>query len=229
MIAEPEIIKRILVKDFHLFRNRFSPKADHRIFGQSLANTRDVEQWKRLRSILTPMFTSLKLKKMEETMNSCVSALLTSLDSMAKSQKTFEARSPMGNFTLDIIAKTAFATETNAHQEEDNVFLQNAKGFFVFSWARFLGAIFLPRSLQQWLIDNKWTPIYLKEWTFFETISRHLIKERRETKIKHNDLLQLMVNAEHNVDVLAKTFKEDLSNQIDGHHVNAGTLLLYLM
>src|SRR5690606_34922847 len=51
-----------------------------------------------------------------------------------------------------------------------------------------------------------------------------LIKERRENNNGQNysDMLQLMVNAEHNADVLAKTFKEDLSNQVDGHHVHAG-------
>lgn len=224
IIAEPEIIKRILVKDFHLFRNRPSRSSGHRIFSQNLVQARN-EEWKRIRSILTPMFTSSKLKKMENLMQFCINSLLNSFDTMASKQKSFEARDPMGNFTMDVISKCAFATETNAHQaDSDNVFLKNAKSFFKFRMFRQILLIIVPGFIQQWLIDWKIEPFYIPEFDFFEKISRQLITERRDNngKKQFSDMLQLMVNAEHNADDLKKTFQEDLVNQADGHHVNAG-------
>ena len=160
-------------------------------------------------------------------MQSCVTALLNSFDKMSKNGTTFEARDPMGNFTMDVISKCAFATETNAHTDESqNPFLRNAKSYFKVNMVRMALFMVLPKFLTQWLLDRKVKPVYNEEFDFFENISRRLIKERRENKAneKFSDMMQLMVNAEHNVEVLARTFKEDLSNQADGHYVHAGKL-----
>lgn len=229
VVAEPEIIKRVLVKDFHLFRNRPVRSSGHRIFSQNLVQAKN-EEWKRIRSILTPMFTSLKLKKMENLMKFCIDSLLKSFDTMAAKGKSFEARDPMGNFTMDVISKCAFATETNAHQaDSDNAFLKNAKSFFTFRMFRQILLVTVPGFIQQWFIDWKIQPFFIPEFDFFEKITRQLIKERKDNKgnQKFVDMLQLMVNAEHNDENLKKTFQEDLVNQIDGHHVNAGMLLLF--
>ena len=89
---------------------------------------------------------------------------------------------------------------------------------------RVLANVLIPKFIQRWMFDYKVKPVFISEFDFFENISRHLIRERKQAKDggKHTDMLQLMVNAEHNVDELRRTFSEDLSNQADGHHVNAG-------
>ena len=128
---------------------------------------------------------------------------------------------------MDVISKTAFATETNAHQDSDNVFLKNAKSFFEFRMFRQILLIIVPDFIQQFLIDWKIEPFYVPAFDFFENMTRQLIKERKNNpgSKQFSDMLQLMVNAEHNAETLKKTFQEDLVDQVDGHHVNAGKLM----
>lgn len=225
VIADPEIIKRILVKDFHLFRNRPDFPPSHRIFAQHLVAAKDNE-WKRIRSMLSPLFTTLKLKKMEDLMQACVTSLLAAFDGMAKEGKHFEARNPMSNFTMDVISRCAFATETNAHaeREEDNVLLRHARNSLSFDLYRVVLILAVPRRLQQWFIDHRVWPFYRQEMGYFEGLTRHLIQDRKKPEARkvHHDLLQLMVNAEHNPDQLHQTFTKDLSSMSDNHFVNAG-------
>ncbi len=55
-VADPELIKIILVKDFSLFVNRRDLKAKHPIVNKNLFNSRD-DDWKRVRTIASPTKT----------------------------------------------------------------------------------------------------------------------------------------------------------------------------
>ncbi|CAG2175283.1 unnamed protein product, partial [Oppiella nova] len=59
-VAKPELIKTILVKDFHLFSDRVYRPAPHEVLDKNLIHSRG-EDWKRLRSIMSPTFTSGKM------------------------------------------------------------------------------------------------------------------------------------------------------------------------
>ncbi|CAG2174931.1 unnamed protein product, partial [Oppiella nova] len=59
-VAKPELIKTILVKDFHLFSDRVYRPAPHEVLDKNLFHSRG-EDWKRLRSIMSPTFTSGKM------------------------------------------------------------------------------------------------------------------------------------------------------------------------
>ncbi|CAG2101756.1 unnamed protein product [Medioppia subpectinata] len=64
-VADPELIKQILVKEFDKFRNRLS-KESRKIapnMPKHLFNSND-DEWKRLRLIVSPAFTSGKLKRL---------------------------------------------------------------------------------------------------------------------------------------------------------------------
>ncbi|KAI7693640.1 hypothetical protein SSS_06904 [Sarcoptes scabiei] len=77
-VADPIIIKRILVQDFNIFRNRLSGLNQDRFFQKTLVSIRD-HDWKRIRSILSPMFTTSKLKKMESSINGCVDSFVNAI------------------------------------------------------------------------------------------------------------------------------------------------------
>lgn len=63
VVADPDMLRQILVKDFACFRNRFFrfPPSNKIKFGLMTAKDDD---WKRIRSTLTPTFSSGKLKQM---------------------------------------------------------------------------------------------------------------------------------------------------------------------
>ncbi|KAJ7371318.1 Thromboxane-A synthase [Desmophyllum pertusum] len=52
VVADPELLKQILIKDFSNFRNRFMPG---RAGGKGVFSARD-DTWKRIRNTLTPTF-----------------------------------------------------------------------------------------------------------------------------------------------------------------------------
>ena len=59
-IADPELIKQVLVKDFHLFVNRRIVNSFHDIWNTNLFLV-EQDDWKRVRSICSPAFTSGKI------------------------------------------------------------------------------------------------------------------------------------------------------------------------
>lgn len=218
VIADPIILKRILVQDFHLFRNRISSAPRDSVTSQNLLSARD-ENWKRMRSILTPMFTTSKLKKIEPLIGQCVNSVVNAIENFAENNLSFLAQNVMGNFTMDVIAKCAFATDTNAHCDVENQFVKHARQLLKFKFGRIICQLLTPSFLQKHFYRWKVSFIFSEHNEFFKNTSFHLIHKRKFDKQSENvqDMLQLMIKAEHGKD---KSFeKEDL---VDSHHVNVG-------
>jgi cytochrome P450 family 6 len=71
LIRDRELVKNILVKDFNYFTDRYaSPGVQDRLAYASLFFIKN-PAWKAVRTKLTPIFTSGKLKKMFELMQMC--------------------------------------------------------------------------------------------------------------------------------------------------------------
>jgi len=82
VIADPELLKQIMVKDFHNFTNRHNdfPVKDHKV----LVQLKDGE-WKRVRSILAPTFTSGKRKMMIPLIEKSCETLVDKIQDIADS------------------------------------------------------------------------------------------------------------------------------------------------
>jgi hypothetical protein len=81
LIRDPELVKNILVKDFHNFMDRIisvEEKFDP-IFGNSLPLLKG-QLWRHLRTHLTPVFTSRKMKMMFYLVDICGKELADCLD-----------------------------------------------------------------------------------------------------------------------------------------------------
>ena len=85
-VADPEILKHILVKDFQKFRNRPDFLAGKAPLDKGLFGARD-DDWKRVRSILTPTFSSSKLKEIVPIMEEATDILLSKFENFAKEGK----------------------------------------------------------------------------------------------------------------------------------------------
>lgn len=82
-VADPEILRHILAKDFHKFRNRPEFLAGKAPLNKGLFGARD-QNWKRVRSILTPTFSSYKLKEIVPIMEEAADILLTRFQKFTK-------------------------------------------------------------------------------------------------------------------------------------------------
>ena len=143
-MADPQLVKQILVKDFNAFRNRPTPPGHS---GLTLSKARD-DDWKRIRAIASPTFTSSKLRQMYALINHCCDDFLNSLDKdVSNGMNEVELKQLMSAYTMDVIASCAFATKTNTYADPNNPFTTKAINLFNATvWNRMLSFL-LPSSL----------------------------------------------------------------------------------
>lgn len=82
VITEPEMIKQITIKEFAKFHNRWFPEVNQPI-SSFLFIAKD-EQWKRIRSTLSPTFSATKLKEVIPLMDDASDILAGKLEEAAK-------------------------------------------------------------------------------------------------------------------------------------------------
>ena len=82
VIAEPELAKQIMTTDFQKFRSRVMVQRTQ--FPLNLLELKD-EKWKRIRNILTPTFSTGKIKLMVPLIQKSCDTLVTKLENIADS------------------------------------------------------------------------------------------------------------------------------------------------
>lgn len=103
-------------------------------------------------------------------------------------------------YTIDVIAATSFATETNCNAEKENIFKQNGLHVATGSVPRFLAQMIFPRSVNR-LFGNT-VPVSPGPFNFFIDLSREIVRQRKAVSVnqkqqanKRNDLVQLLIDA----------------------------------
>ena len=84
VVADPELLKQIMIKDFPYFRNRFQVQNTGPLVNKNLLNARD-DTWKRIRNTLTPTFSAGKMKLMVPLIEKSCDVLLEKLEKIADS------------------------------------------------------------------------------------------------------------------------------------------------
>ena len=195
-IQDVDMIKQICVKDFHLFNNRAKLHLYHEYWNNNLFAAED-DSWRKQRTITSPSFTSGKLRDMHLSMNDCVSKLTKYFNKMTENGPvTFKTKQVSAGFTIDVIASTSFATDTNANGEEgeNSPFLSKSLNFFnvnpMFAFFTFVAPTFLINLLKIKTIFN------VESFDFLISYTRELVRRRRSgAQPAKADLVQLMMNA----------------------------------
>ena len=86
VVADPELVKQIMIKDFPNFRNRFITQKSRPPLDKNVLNAKN-DAWKRIRSTLTPTFSAGKMKLMVPLINTSCNMLVEKLDRVANSGK----------------------------------------------------------------------------------------------------------------------------------------------
>ena len=86
------------------------------------------DTWRALRKLLSPTFTSGKLKSMLDPIEGIADSTLNYISEKAKEDPEIEFKSIMQGFSLDVITKVAFGMETNCHLGEDRALFELSKG-----------------------------------------------------------------------------------------------------
>lgn len=151
LIRDPELIKCIMIKDFHHFVNHRGFPTD---IGENLLNRSVVvmenDKWRDMRNTLSPAFTGSKMRQMFQLMLQTIDEAMLYLrdlqqDASSASVRGFEldVKDFSSRLTNDIIASTAFGLRVNSFRDKDNEFYVKAKKAINFNIFQQLKALFI--------------------------------------------------------------------------------------
>lgn len=199
-----DFIKNILIKDFDYFHNRgiyFNEKSD-----PLSANLFFMEgvQWKNLRSLLTPTFTSGKIKGMFHLIHETGNDLIKTLQVFAETKQPFDAKNIALRFNGDAIASCAFGIKLDGLNNENSELIEAGKLITYTSQFKkiefFLQNTFksTARKLGSTVFDSKATK-------YFKNLITGSIELREETNIKRNDFINILIELKNNKNIIDET------------------------
>uniref|UniRef100_A0A6Q2XKW2 Thromboxane-A synthase n=1 Tax=Esox lucius TaxID=8010 RepID=A0A6Q2XKW2_ESOLU len=197
VVADPDMLRQIMVKDFSTFPNRMAIRTATKPVSDCLLMLRN-ERWKRVRGILTPSFSAAKMKEMGPLINTATATLLTNLNGNAESGKSFDIHrySTSEGFTMDVIASVAFGTQVDSQKDPNDPFVHHAQKFFSFSFFTPLMILFIAFPFViplARILPNKRRD---EMNNFFINCIQKIIRQRDEQPVeeRRRDFLQLMLD-----------------------------------
>lgn len=194
LIRSPELIKKILVQDFdHFNANAIEAGAHDEIATRNVFIVSG-EKWRNTRNLMTPAFTSGKLKNMVpytlKASNNMVEYI--SSNSSLNDGKGFDARDISLRYTTDNTASCGFGLEANSFDKKDCSFMEHTQKILDinFTTALRLMIIFSHPTLAK-IFKLKF--IESSATNYFRTIVQKTVKHRDDTSFERNDFLNQLI------------------------------------
>ncbi|XP_066272658.1 cytochrome P450 3A8-like [Branchiostoma lanceolatum] len=204
IISDREMLREVFVKKFYALTNRQtdSLSLNTKPSGRMLLNLRG-EEWKDVRSTLSPAFSGGKLRMMGPAINSCADQLVQNVAKFAETGESLDTKELTGAFTMDVIARTAFGTEIDSQRNPQDPFVVMGKKAFnvEFSNPSLLLFIMFPsimKPIMEWFNFDLFPS---DSTSFFYGIFDQLIGIRQKSGEKGRvDFMQLMMDAHKDTD-----------------------------
>lgn len=191
-----DLVKTILIKDFNKFVDRSNTPLNikHNPLAGHLFNLHG-EEWRALRTKLSPTFTSGKIKYMFNTVEQVAKQLeQTTAQEVGKDGAILELHDLMGRYTVDVIGSCAFGIECNSLKDPQAEFRNVARQLFANS----------ERNVRWILFKITYANVFTKlpfkvrsfgsnHIDFFVNIVRKTVELREREHIKRNDFMDLLL------------------------------------
>ncbi|XP_050445489.1 cytochrome P450 6a2-like [Cataglyphis hispanica] len=191
IVKDPDLIKDILIKDFTTFADRGFPRHEKLDPLSQHLFALEPKRWRPLRTRLSPVFTSGKLKEMFSLISQCSDRLEQYIETLATKNEPVECRELTAKYTTDVIGTCAFGIEMNALSDEDSEFRIMGRMVFMPTWENILRARlkqFLP-----WLCDIlSYIIPHTKVNKFFIRIVTETMAYRDENNIVRHDFIDTL-------------------------------------
>lgn len=198
VLKDPQLIKRIMIKDFQIFPNRFfycDPSIDPAM-GYSLLGIK-TPHWKSLRTKLSPIFTTGKMKMMMPLIKECGENLKNYMATVLNEKS--EAKEITAKYTTDVITTCAFGISANSFVDENSEFRVAGRKLAGDSFYRYIQA--LSYSFGHLLVKLfKFKFIEAEAAKFLSDVFLETIKQRESAKIKRNDLIDILIDLKNQED-----------------------------
>nr|XP_014091314.2 cytochrome P450 6g1 [Bactrocera oleae] len=196
VLREPELIKTVLIKEFSKFSDRSAGCDPHDdALGSNNLFFINNPQWKDLRTKITPVFTTGKIKQMYPLMTDIGTELEAHLNSYAKTDDAFvtEVKEVCALFTTDMIATIAFGVKANSLVNPKGEFRTQGRKLLTFTFGRaidFFVAFFFPK----WVATLR-IKVFTPEFSsFLRRTINHVMSSREESKATRNDLIDVLLS-----------------------------------
>ncbi|KAH0547296.1 cytochrome P450 6k1-like [Cotesia glomerata] len=189
-IMDLDLIRDVLIKDFSKFVDR-GQEMNESVEPLSI-NIFNLEpkRWRMLRTKLSPIFTSGKMRDMFHLIIECAETMNKYLSNY--DNQIVEMREVTAKFATDVIGVYAFGLKANALEDENSLFRQIGRHMFEVKWTtagRNLLSTFLPTIYQLVgciLRDDK-------THNFLIDVTRNTLEYRKKNNIVRNDFIDLLL------------------------------------
>lgn len=171
MVTDPHLIRKIMIEDFWNYPNHRIFYHETQLAGKSIVVAEDYK-WKRLRQIMSPVFSLGSLKTMKGSYDLCIKDLINNLEQVTSlnvdQTANVNIRDYFGSFSMDILCSICFGIRIDSFKDPNNEIVTKIKHFLgsSLSLKTFL-AICIP-SLMKWfdmyMLDYQ-TLVYLSKLT----------------------------------------------------------------
>nr|XP_042905392.1 cytochrome P450 3A2 [Parasteatoda tepidariorum] len=215
VVNDLEMLKQVMIKDFHAFGNRPEMFIDTKPLNKTLLALKD-QRWKEVRGFITPTFSSGKIKLMTQIVDKKVDVTIAEVSKKAENNEMFDIYELIQGLTLDVIADCALAMKTHCQENPKDQFLIAVRDFFRYSQNEAVDlAIMFPfvAKIMGFIADHM-TAGQMTSLIVDNVMS--VIKSRKQNpNVKSIDLLQLMLDHRKNDDdesVAGMTDEEIVAN-----------------
>ncbi|XP_053683470.1 probable cytochrome P450 9f2 [Sabethes cyaneus] len=203
MLRDPEVIKKISVKDFDHFMDH-SPimtgsMDDAEVNGNSLfANSLFAlrgQKWRDMRASLSPAFTGSKMRHMFELVAHCAQSMngFFLAEAQAGKRLEYEMKDTFSRLGNDVIATVAFGIQVDSLKEPDNEFYRKGKEILNFQSVKGLVKALLLRSMPR-LSQKLGLDFFDSAHSeYFKKMITDNMKQREVHGIVRNDMIHMLM------------------------------------
>lgn len=204
VVADAAVLKQICIKDFDKFPNHFTATVKNKYQKHFIVVQND-DHWRGMRSIMSPTFTSGKIKIMFKILQNCTDDLILmhreKLECVFGDEKVvlLNTKADMGTFAVGSALSSFYGIGLDRGKSEGDKRVLTRENFartsaqaLSLGYLRYTATHLLPESILKFLNIPL---IGEKPMDFFSVQVGKIIEQRKQSKRRHNDYLQLLLEA----------------------------------
>ncbi|KAL1418762.1 hypothetical protein MTO96_025791 [Rhipicephalus appendiculatus] len=171
-VAEPELVKKVLVNDFGSLPNRRTFTFLDPLLDNMIAFATGEQE-------LVYLLIMHRLTQMNSLIDECALITTEHLKKAASNEEDIDVKQLFGHYTLDVIARCAFGTRLDSHADQTNEFV--TKSTHAFS-GRLTPRLFVFFALPVLARVLRIRPFNSKIFLYFKQICQNVMKSRRDNQ-----------------------------------------------
>ncbi|CAG2120867.1 unnamed protein product, partial [Medioppia subpectinata] len=219
MVNDADLLRDIMVKDFHIFPNRYAMNLGQSPLRKMLFFMRGDDRWKRIRAIVSPAFTSGKLRQMMASIAGIADTFVQNLDKFAENGQIVDIREHFGAFAMDVISACAYGINVEFINNPNHPIVVKARRMLsVDSSLSNILSILVPPIARFLRLD----PMNRQAIDYFDNLTNQIVTEHK----KVTDFIQLMIDKKE--DSTVNSVANDCDHILTAEELTAQGILFFI-